>query len=72
MFNDVINKAAAAGIPVICSNTDAPEGANANARLAYIGQDLEVAGYNLTKAMIKYFPKGKNHVLIGVEGPGLV
>ncbi len=72
MFNNVINRAVAAGIPVIASNTDAPEGAKANARLAYIGQDLEVAGYNLAKAMIKYFPKGKNHILIGVEGPGLV
>ena len=72
MFNDVINKAVALGIPVIASNTDAPDGAKANARLAYIGQDLEVAGYNLATAMFKYFPKGKNHVLIGVEGPGLV
>ncbi len=31
-----------------------------------------MAGYNLAKAMSKYFPKGKIHVLIGVEGPGLV
>ena len=72
MFNDVVKQAIDQGIPVICSNTDHPEGAKGNARLSYIGQDLEVAGYNLAKAMSVYFPKGKNHILIGVEGPGLV
>jgi simple sugar transport system substrate-binding protein len=73
MFNDLVKQAIDMGIPVICSNTDHPDGAKGNARLSYIGQDLEVAGYNLAKALSQYFPKGKkNHVLIGVEGPGLV
>jgi len=73
MFDDVVQQAIDKGIPVICSNTDDPEGPNGNARLSYIGQDLEIAGYNLAKSMSKYFPKGgRVHVLIGVEGPGLV
>jgi simple sugar transport system substrate-binding protein len=73
MFDDVIQQAIDRGIPVLCSNTDDPDGAAGNARLAYIGQDLEVAGYNLAKSMSKYYPKGRTlHVLIGVEGPGLV
>jgi len=73
MFDDVVQQAIDKGIPVICSNTDDPEGPNGNARLSYIGQDLEIAGYNLAKSMSKYFPRGgRVHVLIGVEGPGLV
>jgi simple sugar transport system substrate-binding protein len=73
MFDDVIQQATDKGIPVLCSNTDDPEGGNGNARLAYIGQDLEVAGYNLAKSMSKFYPgPGKTNVVIGVEGPGLV
>jgi len=44
MFDEVIQQAIDMGIPVICSNTDDPEGAKGNARLAYIGQDLVQAG----------------------------
>jgi len=73
MFDDVVQQAIDRGIPVICSNTDDPEGPNGNARLSYVGQDLEVAGYNLAKSMSKYYAgRGRTHVLIGVEGPGLV
>ncbi len=73
MFDEVVQKAIDRGILVICSNTDDPEGTKGNARLAYIGQDLEIAGYNLANSMSKYFPgPGKTHVLIGIEGPGLV
>jgi len=73
MFDEIIQEAINRGIPVICSNTDDPEGAKGNARLAYIGQDLEIAGYNLAKSMSKYFAgSGKTRVLIGIEGPGLV
>ncbi len=73
MFDGVVKQAIDSGIPVLCSNTDDPEGAKGNARLAYIGQDLEVAGYNLAQSMSKFYPgRGRTHVLIGVEGPGLV
>jgi len=73
MFDDVIKQAIDMGIPVIASNTDDPEGAKGNARLAYIGQDLAYAGYVVAKSLSKYFPAGeKPHVLLGIEGPGLV
>ena len=38
-FNDPIERALAAGIPVVSYNADAP-----NARLAYVGQDLYGSG----------------------------
>lgn len=75
MFDDVVKQAINKGIPVIVSNTDDPEGAKGNARLSYIGQRLEDAGYNLARSAIKYFPSGPPkplNVLIGIEGPGLV
>ena len=59
--------------PVICSNTDDPEGANGNARLSYIGQDLEQAGYFLAEELTKILPQGeKHHFLVSVGGPGLL
>jgi len=73
MFDEVIQEAIDMGIPVICSNTDDPEGANGNARLSYIGQDLEQAGYFLAKELTKILPQGeKYHFLVSVGGPGLV
>jgi len=73
MFDDVVKQALDMGIPVICANTDDPEGAKGNARLSYIGQDLEQAGYFLAQTAIKDLPKGeKLHFLIPVEAPGLV
>ncbi len=42
-------------------------------RQSYVGQDLEVAGYDLAKAQSANFPaEGPIHVLIGVNGPGQV
>ncbi|MGQ9473558.1 MAG: sugar ABC transporter substrate-binding protein [Candidatus Caldatribacteriaceae bacterium] len=73
MFDEVIQEAISAGIPVICSNTDDPEGAKGNARLSYVGQDLEHAGYFLTSKLTEGLPQGeKYHFLISVGGPGLV
>ncbi len=73
MFDEVIKEAIDAGIPVICSNTDDPEGGKGNARLAYIGQDLEQAGYFLASKLTEGLPAGeKYHFLISVGGPGLV
>ncbi|MEN3185792.1 MAG: sugar ABC transporter substrate-binding protein [Atribacterota bacterium] len=73
MFDAVIKKALEAGIPVICSNTDDPEGAQGNARLSYVGQDLVQAGYFLAKKVTEGLPTGeKYHFLISVGGPGLV
>lgn len=73
MFDEPIKEALAKGIPVICANTDDPEGAKGNARLSYIGQDLAYAGYLVARSLSKYFPSpDKTHVLLGIEGPGLV
>lgn len=71
MFDDVIKQAIDMGIPVLAVNTDDPEGAAGNARLAYIGQDLKYAGYVLAREASKYFPP-EPHIMIGIEGPGLV
>jgi simple sugar transport system substrate-binding protein len=66
IFDAAVDEALAAGIPVITANTDDPEGAAGSNRLAYIGQDLEKAGYELASALSKQFPDGDVHVLIGV------
>ncbi len=70
IFDEALQRAADAGIPVIASNVDHPD---LSYRLSYVGQDLEVAGYDLAKAQSENFPaEGPVHVLIGVNGPGQV
>ena len=70
VFDEALERAESLGIPVIASNTDHPDGAH---RLAYVGQDLEVAGYELAQAQSGNFPaEGPLHILIGVNGPGQV
>ena len=61
-----VDEALSKGIPVITANTDDPEGAAGSNRLAYVGQDLEAAGYELAATLSKQFPSGDVHVLIGV------
>ncbi len=78
MFDAVIKEAIGEGIPVLASNCDDPEGAEGNARLAFIGQRLADAGYMLAKeAITKYFPGGKPapkslKVLVTIGAPGAV
>jgi simple sugar transport system substrate-binding protein len=70
IFDEALERAEAAGIPIIASNVDHPDRAY---RLAYVGQDLEIAGYELAQAQSENFPEeGPIHVLIGVNGPGQV
>jgi len=66
LFDAAISEAVSKGIPVISSNVDDPEGPSASDRLAYVGQDLEIAGYQLCEALSAQFPDGDVHVLIGV------
>ena len=66
IFDAAVDEALAAGIPVITANTDDPEGAAGSNRLAYVGQDLEAAGYELAATLSQQFPDGPVHVLIGV------
>jgi len=74
MFDEPVKKALDKGIPVIAANTDDPEGAEGNARLAFIGSDVVESGYFLAKESVNYLPKPKPlnelNVLIAVEVPG--
>ncbi len=62
---DVIAKARAAGIPVICFDADSPE----SERLCYVGTFNEQAGYDAGKLMKKALPDGGN-ILIVSGGAG--
>jgi simple sugar transport system substrate-binding protein len=70
IFDETLDRAAAAGIPVLASNVDHPMKTH---RLSFTGQDLEQAGYDLAAGLAPQFPKdGPIHVLIGISGPGQV
>lgn len=70
IFDEALARAEAAGIPVLGSNVDHPEGKH---RLSFTGQDLEQAGYDLAAGLAPQFPaEGPIHVLIGISGPGQV
>jgi simple sugar transport system substrate-binding protein len=70
IFDEALDRAAAAGIPVLASNVDHPQKTH---RLSFTGQDLEQAGYDLAGGLAPQFPKdGPIHVLIGISGPGQV
>lgn len=67
IFDDAVQQALDAGIPVLAANVDDTEGAAGSPRLSFIGQDLEIAGYELAKALSEQFPAdGPIHVVIGV------
>ena len=71
VFDRAIQSAIDQGIPVIGSNVDDIEGADGNARLSFIGQNLEHAGYELGKAATEFMPEeGPLHVLLGISDPG--
>ena len=73
LYNDVVNEARANGIPVIAANVDINDRSVNNQRQAFIGQDLEQAGYDLARAMSGKFPAtGAVHLLIGVSAPGQI
>lgn len=68
LLDDAIERAIDAGIPVIAANVDDSEGRNGSARLSFIGQDLEQAGYDLAAEVSTRFPDGDVHVLVnGVD-----
>ncbi|HEX2889251.1 sugar ABC transporter substrate-binding protein [Vineibacter terrae] len=73
LYNDVVNQARAENIPVLAINVDITDKGVNNQRQAFIGQDLEQAGYDLAKAMSARFPKnGPVHLLVGVSAPGQI
>lgn len=71
LYDSAIQTAIDKGIPVLTANVDDSEGAEGNARLAFIGQDLFQAGYDLAKGLSERFPTDKpTHVLLGLSRPG--
>jgi simple sugar transport system substrate-binding protein len=69
-FDAVIQEAVDAGIAVISSNVDDLEGAQGNARAAFVGQSFLTAGQALARAVASDFPdSGPIRVLIGVNAP---
>jgi simple sugar transport system substrate-binding protein len=63
-FNAPVEKALSAGIPVIAYNADA-EG---NARLAYVGQDLKLAGEKMGEKIVEKVPSGEVALFIATPG----
>ncbi|HEX7389278.1 MAG TPA: sugar ABC transporter substrate-binding protein, partial [Acidiphilium sp.] len=66
-FNAPVEKALNAGIPVFAYNADAPAG-SANKRLAYIGQDLFQAGYQMGERIVKLVGSGEVALFIATPG----
>lgn len=64
-FDAMYKKAKEKGIPVIAFNTDAP-----NARDAFVGQDLELSGYQIGKIMFGTYMKGEGKFIITTCQPG--
>ncbi|CAP56572.1 sugar ABC transporter substrate-binding protein [Gluconacetobacter diazotrophicus] len=66
-FNDPVERALAAGIPVFAYNADAPAGSG-NKRLAYIGQDLFKAGQMMGQRILDLVPGGRVALMIATPG----
>jgi simple sugar transport system substrate-binding protein len=63
-FNQPVQAAISAGIPVLAYNADAPS----NARLSYIGQDLEKAGEQMGEHIVSLVPSGDVALFIATPG----
>jgi simple sugar transport system substrate-binding protein len=63
-FNAPVQSALAAKIPVVAYNADA----KTNARLAYIGQDLEVSGEKMGEHIASLVPSGDVALFIATPG----
>ena len=71
LYDEAIARAVSSDIPVITINVDDTEGADGNARLAFIGQDLFQAGYEVAKGLLSGMDKSaQQHVLLGLARPG--
>ncbi|WP_443630906.1 sugar ABC transporter substrate-binding protein [Candidatus Njordibacter sp. Uisw_056] len=71
LYDEAIARAAEKGIPLITINVDDTEGADGNSRLAFIGQDLFQAGYEVAKGLLVGMDKSQpQHVLLGLARPG--
>ena len=52
-YDSIVSDARMAGIPVIAFNVDDSAGAAGNGRMAFVGQDFEVAGYAIGHTMVE-------------------
>jgi simple sugar transport system substrate-binding protein len=66
-FNDPVNRALDAGIPVVAYNADVPAG-SPNRRMAYIGQDLFQSGVQVGKRIASLVPSGDIPGFIATPG----
>jgi len=66
-FNKPIQAALDAGIPVFAYNADAPRG-KPNPRLAYIGQDLYLSGYQMGERIVSLVDSGTVGLFIATPG----
>jgi simple sugar transport system substrate-binding protein len=66
-FDKPIQKALDAGIPVFAYNADAPRG-SVNPRLAYIGQDLYLSGYQMGERIASLVDSGMVALFIATPG----
>jgi len=66
-FDGPIQKALDAGIPVFAYNADAPRGSS-NPRLAYIGQDLYLSGYQMGERIVSLVDSGTVALFIATPG----
>jgi simple sugar transport system substrate-binding protein len=62
-FNDPIQAALDAGIPVVSYNADSP-----NARMSYVGQDLFGSGVAMGERIVELCPEGKVGLFIATPG----
>jgi len=70
-YDEVIQRARDSDVIVIASNVDDLEGAEGNARQAFVGQGFVPAGSALATAIAEQFPaEGPIHVAVGVSAPG--
>lgn len=70
-LDDIIQRAVDDGVVVIAVNVDDSEGADGNARAAFVGQGFTPAGYALGRAISERFPTdGPIKVLVGISAPG--
>src|SRR5205807_8190365 len=63
-FNSPVEKALSAEIPVVAYNADAPT----NKRLAYIGQDLKLAGEKMGERVVAAVSEGEVGLFIATPG----
>ena len=72
-YDRSIKRAIDLGIPVVAFNIDDSQKSKGNARLAYIGQDMEAAGYIISKRLIRDGKlKAADKVVCPVEYPEAV